>query len=83
MYLHQGRVADACAALAEVVNQTRLWRSGDDMAVETYAELLVCFANLMRSTLETTDNSNARLAVIDHLVDRLQSRAGEIKLRHA
>ena len=36
-----GFVVDACAALADVVNETRMWQPADATAIETYAELVV------------------------------------------
>jgi putative IMPACT (imprinted ancient) family translation regulator len=48
-----GFVADACAAVAELVNETHLWHLSDQLATETYAELLVALANLVRPDLIT------------------------------
>jgi hypothetical protein len=76
-----GFVADACAAVAELVNETHLWHSGDQLVTETYAELLVAFANLVRPDLIADANSGTQLAIIDHLVERLrQARAGEFNV---
>jgi hypothetical protein len=76
-----GFVADACAAVAELVNETHLWQSSDQLVTETYAELLIAFANLVCPELIADANSAAQLAIIDHLVERLrQARAGEINL---
>lgn len=72
-------VADACAALADAVNEVRVVRSTDEELVATYAELVVAYSRGMREQL--TAEGTARLAVIDHLVDRLrQAQAGEITL---
>jgi hypothetical protein len=74
-----GFIADACAAVADLVNETRLWQSSDQIAIETYAELLVAFANLMRPVLIDGASSGTQLAVIHHLVECLrQARAGEV-----
>ena len=71
-------VADACAAVADIVNETHLWHSSDQLVTDTYAELLVALANLTRPTLITDASSGAQLAIVDHLVERLrQARAGE------
>ena len=76
-----GFVADACAAVAELVNGTHLWHSSDQLVTETYAELLVAFANLVRPDLIADANSGTQLAIIDHLVERLrQARAGEFNV---
>jgi hypothetical protein len=76
-----GFVADACAAVAELVNEAHLWRSSDQLVTETYAELLVAFANLVRPGLIADPNSGTQLAIIGHLVERVrQARAGEFNV---
>ena len=76
-----GFVADSCAALADSVNETREWRHSDQVRVEAYAELLCSYAKLMRPALASEPDSAVRLAVTDHLIDRLaQARAGDIKM---
>ena len=75
-------VADACAALADLVNETRLSRSSDQVMIETYAELLVTFANVSRPYLAADSSSSTQLEIIDHLVERLrQSQGGEFNVR--
>ncbi len=67
-------VADACAAAAASVGQPRPWRPNDVGMVDAYAELVVAYARLARPRL-----SGARLAIVDHLVERVaQARNGEI-----
>jgi hypothetical protein len=73
-----GFIVDACAAFADLVNETHLWRSSDQIAIGTYAELLICLANLARPTLASECGTERQLAIIDHLVERLkEARAGE------
>ncbi|MHB8467662.1 MAG: hypothetical protein ACYDH6_08450 [Acidimicrobiales bacterium] len=72
-------VADACAALAQAVNAVRALRDTDDALVETYAELVVAYGNLVRDHLDDGPHGQVRVAVIDHLIERLrEARAGEI-----
>ncbi|HVA06991.1 MAG TPA: hypothetical protein VNG12_09660 [Acidimicrobiales bacterium] len=74
-------IADACAALADLVNEMHLSRSSDLVMIKTYAELLVAFANLRRPYLAADSSASAQLAIIDHLVERLrQSQAGEFNV---
>jgi hypothetical protein len=73
-----GFVADACAALADVVNQVRVSRSTDGELVDAYAELVVAYSRLMRRRLGNDPHATTRVNIIDHLVERLrQARAGE------
>jgi hypothetical protein len=67
-------VADACAAAADSVNELRVARATDGALVDVYAELVVAYARLERSSF-----SGARLAIIDHLIERItQARRGEL-----
>lgn len=73
-------IADACAAMADAVNETRLVTAGHSELVEAYAEMVVAFARLVRPRL-LDDGETVRVAVMDHLLDRLtQARAGLIGL---
>ena len=73
-------IADGCAVMAEAVNQTRLVTSGHADLVEAYAEMVVAFARLVRPRL-LDDGETVRVAVMDHLLDRLtQARTGLIAL---
>lgn len=73
-------VADACAAMADAVNETRLVTAGHADLVEAYAEIVVAFARLVRPRL-LDDGETVRVAVMDHLLDRLtQARTGLITL---
>jgi hypothetical protein len=77
-------VADACAALADTVNQVPPWQPSDADLVDAYAAMLVAYARVMRPSLEMDPRSSARLAIIDHLLGRLtQAQAGEIGYRTA
>ena len=76
-----GFLADACAALAEAVNQMRAIRPSDADLVEAYAELVVAYGRLLRRHLAGDPADTVGLNIIDHLVERLrQARAGEISL---
>ena len=76
-----GFIADGCAAVAKLVNETHLWNSSDQLITETYAELLVALAHLMRPALLGDASSGTQLAIIDHLVERLsRARAGEFNV---
>jgi hypothetical protein len=44
-------VADACAALADSVNELPVSRVGDQLLIETYAEMLRAYSNLLRPAL--------------------------------
>lgn len=75
-------VADACAALAESVNEIRLVRLNDGCVVEAYAELVVAYSALIRARLAEDPQERARVAVLDHLTERLrQAQRGEIAIR--
>ena len=74
-------VADACAALADSVNELRVSRVGDHLLIETYAEMLRAYSNLLRPTLVGDPSCTTQVKVIDHLVERLrQARASEINI---
>lgn len=67
-------MADSCAAAADAVNEIRSWRESDSRLLDVYTELVVAYARLVRA-----ERSGARLAVIDHLIQRVtQARNGEI-----
>src|SRR5205823_5222204 len=67
-------IADACAAVADAINEPHAWTESDPELVEVYAELVVAYARLVRPRME-----GVRAAVIDHLIDRAgQARRGEI-----
>ena len=69
-------VADACAALAEAVNGVRPTRSGDVDLTSVYAETVRAYARLVRPRL-VDHNEDVRVAVIDHLLGRLdEAQAG-------
>ena len=73
-------IADACAVMADAVNETRLVTSGHANLVEAYAEMVVAFARLVRPRL-LDDGETVRVAVIDHLLHRLtEARTGLIAL---
>lgn len=63
-------IADACAVMADAVNETRLVASGHTNLVEAYAEMVVAFARLVCPRLQD-DGETVRVAVMDHLIDRL------------
>jgi hypothetical protein len=74
-----GFVADVCAALADSVNEIRELRPTDKTLEETYAEMLCAYASLMHPVIAGAPSSESRLAIIEHLLDRLrQARAGDI-----
>ena len=74
-------VANACDALADSVNELRFSRVGDHLLIETYAEMLRAYSNLLRPTLLGDPSCATQVKVIDHLVERLrQARAGEISI---
>ena len=71
-------LADACAAAA-AVNEVRVWRPNDAGLVDLYSELVLAYARLRRADIARSDHASVRLAVIDHLAERLaQARNGEI-----
>jgi hypothetical protein len=66
--------------MADAVNETRLVTAGHADLVEAYAEMVVAFARLVRPRL-LDDGETVRVAVMDHLLDRLmQARTGLIAL---
>jgi len=74
-------VANACAALADSVNELRISRVGDHLLIEAYAEMLCAYCNLLHPTLVGDPSCTTQVKVIDHLVERLgQARAGEISI---
>lgn len=76
-----GFVADACAALADSVNETRLANAHDGDLIQAYAGLVVAYAVLVRASLDDP-RDQARVAVLDHLTERLcQAQRGEIETR--
>jgi hypothetical protein len=73
-------IADACAVMADGVNETRLVTASHADLVEAYAEMVVAFARLVRPRL-LDEGATVRVAVTDHLLDRLvQARTGLIAL---
>ncbi len=73
-------MADACAAMAEAVNETRLVTPGYANLVDAYAEMVAALARLVRPRL-LDDGETVRVAVMDHLLDRLtEARTGLIAL---
>ncbi len=73
-------IADACAAMADSVNETRLVTAGHSELLDAYAEVVVALTWLVRPRL-MEDGETVRVAVIDHLLDRLsQARTGAIAL---
>jgi hypothetical protein len=73
-------VADACGALAEVVNEIQAWGPRHDELVRVYAELVRALANLERPILARAE-SEVRLFVVDHLIERLdQAQSGQINM---
>lgn len=74
-------VADACAALAEAVNEIRLSTVGEHDLEAAYAEMVVAYSHLVLPTVRTDRQGVARAAVIAHLVTRLrQAQDGEVSL---
>ena len=74
-------VANACAALADLANELRVSRMGDQLLIETYAEMLRAYSNVLRPALVGDPRCAVQVKVIDHLVERLdQARAGEISI---
>jgi hypothetical protein len=72
-------IVDACAALADAVNETRLWRDDDSAAIAVYAELVVALATVKRPDLVADSSSSTQLAINDHLVGRIrQAQRGEL-----
>jgi hypothetical protein len=74
-------VANVCAALADSVNELRVSRMGDHLLIDTYAEMLRAYSNLLRPALAGDAGCAVQIKVIDHLAERLgQARAGEISI---
>jgi hypothetical protein len=86
--LHPGEplqfLVEVCRALADTVNEAHTWRPSDAELVEVYAEAVCALAHLRRAELARRSGDEARVAVIDHLLERLrQTRAGEVEMRLA
>jgi len=74
-------VDNACAALADLINEIHVSRMGDQLLIETYAEMLRAYSNLLRPASVSDPSCTTQVKVIDHLVERLgQARAGEISI---
>jgi hypothetical protein len=68
-------VADACAALADALNEPHVWTAGDDALVASYAALVRAYASLVRPTVQ----EEVRGRIVDHVLERLgQAERGEI-----
>ena len=66
--------------MADAVNETRLVTASHADLVEAYAEMVVAFARLVHPRL-LDEGETVRVAVMDHLLDRLvQARTGLIAL---
>lgn len=75
-----GFVADACAALAESVNEIRVSGPGDEQLLAAYAEMVLAYSRLVGAELAIADNVT-QLAIVDHLIDRLrQAQDGTINI---
>jgi hypothetical protein len=73
---------DTCAALADDVNEPHAWTNADQGLLNVYAEVVTALARLRRE--ELAGRSEAKVAIIDHLIERVrQTRAGEISMRLA
>jgi hypothetical protein len=77
-----GFLADACAALAEAVNEVRVARAGDADLVEVYAEVVVAYSRLARRRLDDCPPAaTARGNILRHLEERIrQAGIGEITI---
>lgn len=74
-------IASGCAALAEAANELRLVTSAGGELLDAYAEMVLAYGRLVRPRLLEA-NEAVRVAVLDHLVERLaQARSGLISLR--
>jgi hypothetical protein len=74
-------VAEVCAVLADSLNEIHVTREGETLLVDTYAEMLCAYSNLLRPGMASDPGCATQLNVIDHLVERLgQTRAGEIRI---
>jgi hypothetical protein len=72
-------VADACAALADAINEIRASRTGDTNLTAAYAEMVVAYSRLLRDQLSDARHGPANLAIVDHLAERLrQAQNNEI-----
>jgi hypothetical protein len=66
-------LAEACAAAAGAVTELRAARPTDAALLDVYTELVVAYARVERNNYTST-----RLAIIDHLIERItQARRGE------
>jgi hypothetical protein len=69
-----GFLAGACAAAADAANELRVARATEAALLDVYAELVLAYARVERNSY-----TGARLAIIDHLIERVtQARRGEI-----
>jgi hypothetical protein len=68
-------VADACAALADAVNEPHVWTARDVELVASYAALVRAYASLVRPAVQ----EEIRGRIIDHVLERLgEAERGEI-----
>jgi hypothetical protein len=65
-------VADACAALADAVNEIRVSRAADTDLTSAYAEMVVAYGRLLRHHLSDSAHGPGHLAIVDHLIERLR-----------
>lgn len=74
-------LADACAALAQAVNEVRAARPMDSELVDVYAEAVGAYARLMRGRMQDDSTANTRVRRVEHLLVRLdEARAGIVRL---
>ena len=64
-------VADACAALADAVNEPHAWSSADDDVVAAYAAMVRAYAGLVRPSFR----DDVQRRVVDHVLERLTQAA--------
>jgi len=75
---------DACAALADEVNEPHAWTNADEELMSVYAEVVTALARLRREELAGGSEPNVQVAIVDHLIERVrQTRAAEISMRLA
>ena len=65
-------VADACAALADAVNEIRAFRAADTDLTSAYAEMVLAYGRLLRHHLSDGPHGPGHLAIVDHLIERLR-----------
>ena len=69
-------VVEACAVLAEAVNEVSPARNADANLITVYAEMVRAYARLVRPRL-VAQGEAVRVALIDHLLGRLaEAQAG-------